>query len=162
MHVVLLEGTKENELSTCDSERKKTITWESVFSLKNGLKRKVLVDVDPRKEDRSIRVCFWEMPLMYYLSRKIHFEFSQSCDKSYIFNLTNVGLSMCVMKYSDLFLNLIWANPDIYVWKKYEIIPAWWCKVGIVLILHSGRKLWWLMCWFIPHWGEKFGVVLLF
>ena len=97
LHVVLFEGTKENELSTCDSERKKTITWESVFSLKNGLKRKVLVDVDPRKEDRSIRVCFWEMPLMYYLSRKIHFEFSQSCDKSYIFNLINVWLSMCVM-----------------------------------------------------------------
>ena len=55
MHVVLLEGTKENELSTCYSERKKTITWENVFSLKNGLKRKVLMDVDPRKEDRSIR-----------------------------------------------------------------------------------------------------------
>jgi len=52
LHVVLLEGTKENN---CDSERKKTITWESVFSLKNGLKRKVLMDVDPRKEDRAIR-----------------------------------------------------------------------------------------------------------
>ena len=50
MHVVLLEGTKENELSTCYSERKKTITWENVFSLKNGLKRKVLMDVDPRKK----------------------------------------------------------------------------------------------------------------
>jgi hypothetical protein len=25
LHVVLLEGTKENELSTCDSERKKVI-----------------------------------------------------------------------------------------------------------------------------------------
>ena len=55
LHVVLFDRTKENELSTCDSERKKTITWESVFSLKNGLKRKVLVDVDPRKEDRAIR-----------------------------------------------------------------------------------------------------------
>ena len=104
LHVVLLEGTKENN---CDSERKKTIAWESVFSLKNGLKRKVLMDVDPRKEDRSIRDRFWEMPLMYYLSRRIHFEFSQSCDKSYMFNLTNIGLSMCVMEYSDLFLNLI-------------------------------------------------------
>ena len=50
LYVVLLEGTKENELSTCDSERKKTITWESIFSLKNGLKRKVLMDVDPRKK----------------------------------------------------------------------------------------------------------------
>jgi hypothetical protein len=55
LHVVLLERTKENELSTCYSERKKTIIWESVFSLKNGLKRKVLMDVNPRNEDRSIR-----------------------------------------------------------------------------------------------------------
>ena len=58
MHVVLLEGTKENELSTCYSKRKKTIAWESVFSLKNGLKRKVLMDVDPTKEDRAIRDSF--------------------------------------------------------------------------------------------------------
>ena len=76
LHVVLFDRTKENELSTCDSERKKVIAWESVFSLKNDLKRKVLMDVDPRKEDRSIRDRFWEMPLMYYLLRRIHFEFS--------------------------------------------------------------------------------------
>ena len=76
LRVVLLEGTKENELSTYDSERKKTIARESVFSLKNGLKRKVLMDVDPRKEDRTIRDRFWEMSLMYSLSRRIHFEFS--------------------------------------------------------------------------------------
>ena len=50
LHVVLFDGTKENELSTCDSERKKVIAWESVFSLKNDLKRKVLMDVDPRKK----------------------------------------------------------------------------------------------------------------
>ena len=115
MYVVLLEGTKENELSTCYSERKKSIAWESVFFLKNGLKRKVLMDVDPRKEDRTIRDRFWEMSLMYSLSRRIHFEFSQSYDKSCMANLTNVGLNMCVMEYSDLFLNLIWANSDIYV-----------------------------------------------
>ena len=58
LHVVLLEGTKENELSTCDSERKKTIAWESVFSLKNGLKGKVLMDIDPRRVDKAIRVHF--------------------------------------------------------------------------------------------------------
>ena len=56
LHVVLLEGTKENELSTWDSERKKTIAWESVFSLKNGLKGKVLMDIDPRRVDKAIRV----------------------------------------------------------------------------------------------------------
>ena len=55
LRVVLLEGIKEHELITCDSKRKKTIAWESVFSLKNGLKRKVLIHVDPRKEDRAIR-----------------------------------------------------------------------------------------------------------
>ena len=115
LHVVLFDRTKENELSTCDSERKKVIAWESVFSLKNDLKRKVLMDVDPRKEDRAIRDRFLEMPLVYYLLRRVHFEFNQSCDKSYMFNLTNDGLSMCVMEYSDLFLNLVRTNPDIYV-----------------------------------------------
>ena len=58
LHVVLLEGTKEDELSTCDSERKKTIAWENVISVKYGLKRRILVDIDPRKEDRAIRVQF--------------------------------------------------------------------------------------------------------
>ena len=57
LHVVL-EGTKEDELSTCDSERKKIIAWENVFSLKNCLKSKVIVDVDPIKEDRAIRDSF--------------------------------------------------------------------------------------------------------
>jgi len=75
LHVVLFDRTKENELSTCDSERKKVIAWESVFSLKNDLKRKVLMDVDPRKEDRAVRDYFWEIPLVYYLSRRFHFEF---------------------------------------------------------------------------------------
>jgi len=40
LHVVLLEGTKENELGTCDSERKKVIASENVFSAKEWLKRK--------------------------------------------------------------------------------------------------------------------------
>ena len=57
-HVVLLERTKENELSTYDSERKKAIAWENLISVKNGLKRRILVDIDPRKEDRAIRVQF--------------------------------------------------------------------------------------------------------
>jgi len=153
LRVVLLEGIKENELITCDSKRKKTIAWESVFSLKNGLKRKVLIHVDPRKEDRAIRDRIEKY--MYSLSSRIYFEFIQSCDNSYMFNLTNVGLSMCVMEYSDLFLNLIWANSDIYVWKKYEIIPAWRGKVGIVPILYGRRKLWWLMCWFISYWKKS-------
>ena len=40
LHVVLLEGTKENELGTCDSEREKVIASENVFSVKEWLKRK--------------------------------------------------------------------------------------------------------------------------
>ena len=40
LHVVLLEGRKENELGTCDSERKKVIASENVFSVKEWLKRK--------------------------------------------------------------------------------------------------------------------------
>ena len=44
MHVVLLEGTKENELGTCDlerkKERKKVIASENIFSVKEWLKRK--------------------------------------------------------------------------------------------------------------------------
>ena len=56
LHEVLFDGTKENELSTCDSERKKTIAWESVFSLKNGLKGKVLMDIHPKRVDKAIRV----------------------------------------------------------------------------------------------------------
>jgi hypothetical protein len=54
LHVVLLEGTKENELSICYSERKSSHE-KNVFSIKNGLKRKVLMDIYPRKEDRAIR-----------------------------------------------------------------------------------------------------------
>ena len=54
LHVILLEGTKENELSTCDSERKKSIAWESVFSLKNGLKGKVLMDIHPKRVDKAL------------------------------------------------------------------------------------------------------------
>ena len=155
LHVVLLEGTKENELVTCDSEREKVIASENVLSVKEWLEKKSTYGCWSNKRRLRNKKSFWEMSLIYSLSRRIHFEFNQSCDKSYMFNLTNVGLSMCVMEYSDLFLNLIWPNPDIYVWKKYEIIPAWRGKVGIVLILHGGRKLWWLMCWFIAHWEKS-------
>ena len=58
LRVVLLEGTKEDELSTCDSERKKTVPWESVFSLKNCLKSKVTENFDPIKENRAVRDFF--------------------------------------------------------------------------------------------------------
>ena len=58
------------------------------------------MDIDPRKEDRVIRVQF-EKCLVYFLSKRIYFEFSQRCNKVCTANLTNVRLSMCVMEYSD-------------------------------------------------------------
>jgi hypothetical protein len=53
-----------------------------------------------------------------------------------MFSLTNVGLSMCVKKYSDLFLNLMIEHEPILAfmsvqgnylvwWKKFVIVPAW-------------------------------------
>ena len=68
LRVVLLEGTKEDELS-CDSERKKTVAWESVFSLKNCLKSKVFQDFDPIKENRAVRD-FFLRNVSYVLSIK--------------------------------------------------------------------------------------------
>ena len=119
LHVVL-KGTKENELSTCDSERKKTIAQESVFSLKNGLKRKVLMDVDPTKENRAIRDSFEKCLLCTLYQEEFILSSVEVLISQYMFNLTNVELSMCVMEYSDLFLNLIWTHLDIFVWKSMK------------------------------------------
>jgi hypothetical protein len=89
-----------------------------------------------------------------------------------MFSLTNVGLSMCVKEYSDLFLNLMieyivsqsWylclfkgiisrggkKFVKVPAWReKFEKIPAWWDKVGILFMLIN------------PAWREKFGIVLI-
>ena len=115
---------------------------------KECLERKVLMDIDPRREDKAIRVHF-EKCLLCTLYQE---EFILSSVKVMI---SHTCLIWPTSDYSDLFLNLIWSNPDIYVWKKYETIPAWRGKVDIVPILHGGRKLWWLMCWSIPHWEKS-------
>ena len=47
-----------NWVLVTQKERKKVIASENIFSVKNGLKEKVLMDIDPRKEDRVIRVQF--------------------------------------------------------------------------------------------------------
>ena len=68
-----------------------------MYSLqKNGLKGKVLVDIDPRKEDRVIRVQFEKCLLCTFYQE----EFILS-NKACMANLTNVRLSMRVMEYSD-------------------------------------------------------------
>jgi hypothetical protein len=87
-----------------------------------------------------------------------------------MFNLTNVELSMCVKEYSDLFLNLMIEMSQswhlcpfkgiisyggkkfviVSAWReKFEKIPVWRGKVGIVLVLIN------------PAWREKFGIVLI-
>ena len=54
----------------------------------------------------------------------------------YMFNLTNIGLHMCVKEYSDLFLNLMIEHEPILAimsvqrnishgGKKFVIVPAW-------------------------------------
>jgi len=85
---------------------------------------------------------------MYSLSKEFIFfsHYDKSCNK--MFNLTNVGLGICVTEYSDLFPNLmIKYEPilafmplrrNIPAWQeKSEIIPAWRGKVGIVLLLDN-------------------------
>ena len=81
-HDVLLERTKENVLGTYDSERKKAIVWENVISVKNGLKGKVLMDIDPRREDKAIRVHFEKCLLCTLYQEEFIYLFIQSCDKS--------------------------------------------------------------------------------
>jgi hypothetical protein len=87
-----------------------------------------------------------------------------------MFNLTNVGLSMCIKEYSDLFLYLMieyesilafmslqgnyltWREKFMIVpaWReKFEKIPAWRGKLSIVLMLIN------------PVWRKKFGIVLI-
>ena len=110
LRVVLLEGIKENELITCDSKRKKTIAWESVFFLKNGLKRKVIIHVDSRKEDRAIR---------------------DRIEKYLLCTLYQVGFILSLFKVVITHTCLIWPTLDqacvlwniqIYFWIWYEPI----------------------------------------
>ena len=67
----------------------------------NGLKEKVIMDIDPRKEDRVIRVQFEKCLLCTFYQKEFYFEFSQRCNKACTANLTSVRISMCVMEYSD-------------------------------------------------------------
>jgi hypothetical protein len=60
-----------------------------------------------------------------------------------MFSLTNVGLSMCVKEYSDLFLNLMIEYTESQIWHScpsYGIIP------------HGGRNFWHST---YPIWREK-------
>ena len=74
---------------------------------KEQLEKKSTHGYGSMKGRQSNKSSFREMSVMYSQSSGINFEFSQSCDNSCMANLTNVGLNMCVMEYSDLFLNLI-------------------------------------------------------
>jgi hypothetical protein len=103
-----------------------------------------------------------------------------------MFNLTTVGLSMCVKVYSDLFLSLMieyepilafmslqgnylaWQEKFVKVpawWKKFEKIPAWQGKVGIILMLiypaWREKVVMTHMLLVYPAQGEKFSVALM-
>jgi len=85
---------------------------------KERLDQKSTQDIYPIRVDKAIRVHFEKRLLCTLYQEEFILSSVKVVISQYMFNLTNVGLSMCVMKYSDLFLNLIWSNPDIYVWKK--------------------------------------------
>jgi hypothetical protein len=93
-----------------------------------------------------------------------------------MFNLTNIGLSVYVTKYSDLFLNLMIEHEPIltfmfvqgnyFAWReKFMIVPAWQKKfekiptlrgkVGIVFMLIN--LAWWESFGIvpIPHGGRR-------
>ena len=98
---------------------RKVITWGSMFSLKNGLKRK---EVDHWE---SWFTNVFHVPSMKKIFQSTWFEMKQA---TCVFNLTNVGSSMCVKEHSDLFLNLMIeyavkrANFGMYV--PYKELPA--------------------------------------
>ena len=51
-----MKGKKKMNWVLVTQEERKKVMHQKIYSLqKNGLKRKVLVDIDPRKEDRAIR-----------------------------------------------------------------------------------------------------------
>ena len=91
---------------------RKVITWGSMFSLKNGIKRK---EIDHWES--------WLMNVFHVLSMKKIFQSTwfEMKQATCVFNLTNFGSSMCVKEHSDIFLNLMIeyavkrANSGIYV-----------------------------------------------
>ena len=109
-------------------EGRKTMNWVLVTQkeghyireyilCKERLDRKSTQDIYPRRVDKSIRVHFEKCLLCTLYQEEYILSSFKVVISQYIFNLTNVGLSMCVMEYSDLFLNLIWTDPDIFVCK---------------------------------------------
>jgi len=129
LHVVLLKGTKENELSTCDSERKKTIAWESVFSLKNCLKSKVFEDFDPIKENRAVRDSF---------------------EKCLLCTLYQVEFILSSFKVVISHTCLIWPTSDeacvswniqIYFWIWFEPVLTFMSGKRMKQYPHDGVKL---------------------
>ena len=74
---------------------------------KEWLEKKGLMSIDTRQEDRAISVYFERCLLCTLYQVEFILSSFKVVTSQYMFNLTNVGLSMCVMEYSDLFLNLI-------------------------------------------------------
>ena len=72
---------------------------------KERLDRKSTQDIYPRRVDKAIRVHFEKCLLCTLYQEEFILSSFKVVISQYMFNLTNVGLSMCVMEYSDLFLN---------------------------------------------------------
>ena len=77
-----------------------------------------------------------------------------------VFNLTNVGSSMCVKEHSDLFINLMIeyavkrANSSIYV--PCRELPAW--RENMIMIKPAWSEK---MIMIKPAWQEKCGKILV-
>jgi hypothetical protein len=90
LHAFILEGRKESDMGTCDSNDKKTKCkfyekeghcMRDYVPFKSGLKRKVFKyfrDIDPRKENRTIRVYFKECLLCTPYEEGFSFQFLSS------------------------------------------------------------------------------------
>ena len=121
LHVVLLQGKKWTEYLRL--RKKEGHFMRKCLLYKEWIEKKGLMDIDPRREDKAIRVHFEKCLLCTLYQEEFILSSVKVLISQYMFNLTNVGLSMCVMEYSDLFLNLMWANPGIYVWKSMIQYP---------------------------------------
>jgi len=88
---------------------------------KKRLDRKSTQDIYPRRVDKAIRVHFEKCLLCTLYQEEFILSSFKVVISQYMFILTNVGLSMCVMEYSDWFLNFDMNRSWNFCLEKYEI-----------------------------------------
>ena len=128
-HAFILEGSKRNELGTCDSDDEmpkgklcmKECHWlRDCVLFKEWLQKKRILGYWSKKRDRSMRVFIEKCLLCTLCVKKNLFSVSlmRVVKVIYMFNLTNIGLNMCVKRifgFISEFDDWTRANPDIYV-----------------------------------------------